>query len=183
MTSSVTGPVTTPPRYAITVLGHDRPGIIAEATECLAVLGLNLEDCTMTLLRGHFAMMLVCAGDLEGSAIEEALAPLTGDGTLGVTVREIPVEEPAAGVGTPWVLTVHGSDRPGIVSAVVARVADVGGNITDLTTRLAGDLYLLIAEIDLPEGADAAALEVAIGAAAAELGVGATLRPAEADDL
>ena len=29
----------------------------------LAGLGLNLEDSTMTLLRGHFAMMLICAGD------------------------------------------------------------------------------------------------------------------------
>ena len=37
---------------AITVLGHDRPGIIAETTGVLADLGLNLEDSTMTLLRG-----------------------------------------------------------------------------------------------------------------------------------
>jgi glycine cleavage system transcriptional repressor len=39
---------------AVTVLGHDRPGIIAETTAALARLGLNLEDSTMTLLRGHF---------------------------------------------------------------------------------------------------------------------------------
>ena len=50
---------------------------------------------------------------------------------------------------------MHGGDRPGIVSAVVAVIAGVGGNITDLTTRLAGDLYLLVAEVDLPSGADA----------------------------
>ena len=36
--------------HAITVLGHDRPGIIAETTDKLAGLGLNLEDSTMTLL-------------------------------------------------------------------------------------------------------------------------------------
>lgn len=173
----------TPPLHAITVLGHDRPGIIAETTERLADLGLNLEDSTMTLLRGHFAMMLVCAGDVAEAAIETALAPLTADGTLSVTVRAVPVDDAPAAPGEPWVLTVHGGDRPGIVSAVVAQVAAVGGNITDLTTRLAGDLYLLIAEIDLPDAADAVALGSAIQAAAAELGVGATLRPAEADDL
>jgi glycine cleavage system transcriptional repressor len=33
---------------AITVLGHDRPGIIAETAELLAALGLNLTDSTMT---------------------------------------------------------------------------------------------------------------------------------------
>ena len=133
--------------HAITVLGHDRPGIIAEATGRLAGLGLNLEDSTMTLLRGHFAMMLVCAGDAAATEIEAALAPLTTDGTLTVAVREVPQEHAApdasATGGTSWVLTVHGADRPGIVSSIVSEVARVGGNITDLTTRLAGNLYLL----------------------------------------
>ena len=176
--------------HAITVLGHDRPGIIAEATGHLAGLGLNLEDSTMTLLRGHFAMMLVCAGDAAATEIEAALAPLTTDGTLSVAVREVPPEQaqqagrcaPATG-GTSWVLTVHGADRPGIVSTIVSEVARVGGNITDLTTRLAGDLYLLLAELDLPAGVDVAAVEEAIKDAAAALGVGATLRAAESDDL
>ena len=173
--------------HAITVLGHDRPGIIAEATGCLAGLGLNLEDSTMTLLRGHFAMMLICAGDAADTDIEAALAPLTDDGTLTVTVREVPHEhaspQAAATGGTSWVLTVHGADRPGIVSAIVAEVARVGGNITDLTTRLAGHLYLLVAEIDLPAGVAVAPVEEAIKDAAVALGVGATLRAAESDDL
>jgi glycine cleavage system transcriptional repressor len=171
-------------RHAITVLGHDRPGIIAETTGLLAGLGLNLEDSTMTLLRGHFAMMLVCEGPAPGPEVEAALAPLADDGTLTVTVREVARAEPAyATPGTGWVLTVHGGDRPGIVSAVVGEVARVGGNITDLTTRLAGDLYLLVAEIDLPAGTDVEALRGAVDEAAAGLGVAATLREAEADDL
>ena len=169
--------------HAITVLGHDRPGIIAEATARLAGLGLNLEDSTMTLLRGHFAMTLVCAGSASDADIEAALAPLAADGTLTVTVREVPEEQAGGAAGSSWVLTVHGGDRPGIVSSVVGEVAAVGGNITDLTTRLAGDLYLLIAEIDLPAGADVAALEGAVASAATALGVRATLHEAEADDL
>ena len=169
--------------HAITVLGHDRPGIIAETTGILAGLGLNLEDSTMTLLRGHFAMMLISEGSSSSADIEEALQPLTADGTLTVSVREVPEEQPAATDGTSWVLTVHGGDRPGIVSSVVTEIARVGGNITDLTTRLAGDLYLLIAELDLPAGVDAHAVDDAIKIVAADLGVGATLRPAEADEL
>ena len=95
----------------------------------------------------------------------------------------MPAEQSAAAGGSPYVLTVHGGDRPGIVSSVVAEVAAVGGNITDLTTRLAGDLYLLIAEFDLPEGVDRSALEVAVSASAATLGVRATVRPADVDEL
>ncbi len=169
--------------HAITVLGHDRPGIIAETTQRLAGLGLNLEDSSMTLLRGHFAMTLVCAGSATRTDVEAALAGLTDGDRLTVTVREVPEEHPQRSSGSGWVLTVHGGDRPGIVSALVAEVAAVGGNITDLTTRLAGDLYLLLAEIDLPTGTDVAALDAAIAQAAAGLGIVATLREAEADEL
>jgi glycine cleavage system transcriptional repressor len=169
-------------QLAVTVLGHDRPGIIAETTGALARLGLNLEDSTMTLLRGHFAMMLITDGAAEREQVEEALADLTSDGSLSVSVREVP-EEGDQPRGTPYLLSVHGGDRPGIVSSVVAEVAAVGGNITDLTTRLAGDLYVLTAECDLPEDVDVASLERAIGTVAAELGVGASLRPVESDDL
>ena len=171
------------PLHAITVLGHDRPGIIAEATGRLAELGLNLEDSTMTLLRGHFAMTLICAGTASAAEVQDALVPLTADGTLTVTVREVPQERPGATDATPWVLTVHGGDRPGIVSSVVTEVAAVGGNITDLTTRLAGDLYLLVAEIDLPAGVDVTGVEAAIRSVAANVGVTATMRPAETDEL
>jgi glycine cleavage system transcriptional repressor len=169
--------------HAITVLGHDRPGIIAGTTERLAGLGLNLEDSTMTLLRGHFAMTLVCSGDASAAEVEEALAPLTADGTLTVTVREVPEEETRPPVGSQWVLTVHGGDRPGIVSAVIGEVAEVGGNVTDLTTRLAGDLYVLVAEVDLPTTVDTDALVGALRTVADRLGVGVTLRPAESDEL
>ena len=172
---------------AITVIGHDRPGIIAGTTAALADLGLNLEDSTMTLLRGHFAMMLVCKGDASSEEIERALSFLTEDGALDVAVREVPEEQAerrdADSAGPPYVLTVHGGDRPGIVSAVVGEVARTGGNITDLTTRLAGDLYLLIAEVDLPEGTDVEALTRALSGVADGLGVGATLRQVESDEL
>lgn len=169
--------------YAVTVIGHDRPGIIAATTDGLAGLGLNIEDSTMTLLRGHFAMVLLCRGSVEAVQLEQALAPLAAGGDLDVAVRPV-TDEPTPGAGgSAWVLTVHGGDRPGIVSEVVGQVAAVGGNITDLTTRLAGELYLLVAELHLPVDADVAEVEGAIRAAAERVGVTATLRPAEADEL
>lgn len=169
--------------HAVTVLGHDRPGIIAAATAGLAELGLNIEDSTMTLLRGHFAMMLLCRGAATRAQIEGALAPLVTDGELDVAVRAVTDEPAPASGGSRWVLTVHGGDRPGIVSAVVSQVATAGGNVTDLTTRLAGDLYLLVAELDLPAGTDVPAVEAEIKATAERVGVTASLRPVEADEL
>ena len=169
--------------HAITVLGRDRPGIIAETTRVLAELGLNIEDSTMTLLRGHFAMMLICAGEPVAGEIEKGLGGLTADGSLTVSVREIAEEPEQAAIGSTYVLTVHGGDRAGIVSTVAGEVARVGGNITDLTTRLSGDLYVLVAEVDLPTGCDVHGLQDALHAAGDRLGVGVTLRRVESDEL
>jgi glycine cleavage system transcriptional repressor len=168
---------------AVTVIGHDRPGIIARATGLLADLGANLEDSSMTILRGHFAMVLIASAEVSVPAAEHALAPLAADGTLSVSVREVPAEDEPAAVGPSYLLSVHGGDRPGIVSAVTREVAANGGNITDLTTRLSGDLYVLVAEVDLPARADVATLSERLAGVAQDLGVQVSLRPLDSDVL
>ena len=167
---------------AVTVVGHDRPGIIAQAAEVLAGVGMNLEDSSMTLLRGHFAMTLICAGTAPATEVEAALSPLVED-ALTVTVREIEEEAEQPALGDPYLVTVHGADRLGIVARLAGVIAAAGGNITDLTTRLASGLYVLVAEVDLPAGTDLAALEMTINRVGAELGVEAGLRPVERDEL
>ena len=167
---------------AITVLGHDRPGIIAQAADALADSGMNLEDSSMTLLRGHFAMTLICAGSASVAEVERALEPLA-DGSLTVDVRELPpVGQQRAAAGSTHLVTVHGADRLGIVARLAGVVAGAGGNITDLTTRLSGELYVLLAEVDLDPAATAQ-LEADLAAAASELGVGVTVRQLERDEL
>jgi glycine cleavage system transcriptional repressor len=166
---------------AITVIGHDRPGIVADVSEALARLGANLTDSTMTRLRGHFTWTLVCSG--PGAAeVEAALDPLAAGGQLLATVREVGAEVEAAAAGEPYLMSVHGADRLGIVAAVTRVLAEAGGNITDLTTRLSGPLYVLVAEVDLPSGtADRVAARLA--EVAAGLDVEVTLRPSETDVL
>jgi len=46
---------------AVSAIGADRPGIVAAVTGVLVDRGCNLEDASMSILRGHFAMMLVVA--------------------------------------------------------------------------------------------------------------------------
>ena len=167
--------------YAITLIGQDRPGIIAGAAEILAGLRLNLTDSTMTRLRGHFAMTLICTGP-PAEAVEKALAPLTSDGGLLSTVRGVQPEADTVASGEPYLVSVHGADRLGIVAAVTRVVAAAGGNITDLTTRLTGPLYVLVAEVDLPPGA-ASALREQLAQVAGEIGVDVMLRRAESEIL
>ena len=169
-------------RLAVTVVGHDRPGIIATAADALAGCGMNLEDSSMTLLRGHFAMTLVCAGDARPAEVEAALAGLAGP-DLAVAVHEMPADADRPPAGTPYLVTVHGADRLGIVARLASVLAGLGGNITDLTTRLSGDLYVLLAEVDLPPELAADALERQVTRVAEQLGVDVTVRPLDRDEL
>src|SRR6202008_3173902 len=110
--------------------------------------------------------------------VQAAPDPLAARSRLLATVRSVGAEEAAVPAGEPYVLSVHGADRLGIVAAVTRVLADAGGNITDLTTRLAGPLYVLVAEVDLLPGS-AEATELRLNEAAAGLGVDVVLRRAE----
>lgn len=170
---------------AVTVLGDDRPGIVAELTAVLAELGGNLEDSTMTLLRGHFAMVVLVDTDAPLDQVEAGLEALGESGALSVDVRELsePSRGQAAGTGPTWSLRVHGADRPGIVAAITRVLADHGGNIVDLGTRLGDQLYVLLAEVELPAGSDPQALEAALQGAAQALGVWVHFGPVDDEVL
>jgi hypothetical protein len=63
------------PELAVTAVGADRPGIIARVTRVLYEHGGNLEDSSMTILGGHFAIMLLVDAPTDAATLE------TGAGT------------------------------------------------------------------------------------------------------
>lgn len=145
---------------AVTVIGDDRPGIVAGITRQLFELGCNLEDVSSVILRGHFTMMLIVHAPEGVSAIdaESSLAAVAAEMGLVVRVGEVSdAHEP----GTPptHVVSVYGSDRPGIVFHVADALAARGVNITDLRSRVidATDgsqaAYVVMMEVVAPEGA------------------------------
>ena len=167
---------------AVTVLGRDRPGIVADVTRALADLHGNLEDSTMTLLRGHFAMVLLVRTGAGAAAVEAALRPLCAGGSLVINARVLGESALSEVHGQSYALRVHGADRPGIVATITAVVARHGANIVDLCTRLVDGLYVLMAELQLPEGASVVGLSAELKGAAEELGVEVHLSPID-DDL
>jgi glycine cleavage system transcriptional repressor len=167
---------------AVTVLGQDRPGIVADVTGALADLHGNLEDSTMTLLRGHFAMVLLVHTGAGAAAVEAALRPLCADGSLVINARVLDDPAPSPVHGPSYALRVHGADRPGIVATITAVVSRHGANIVDLGTRLVDGLYVLTAELELPGDASVVGLEAELKGAAGELGVEVHLSPID-DDL
>lgn len=172
----------------VTAVGADRPGIVAAVTGVLLEHGGNLEDTAMTRLGGHFAMVLVVEvpGVEDAAALESALATATAPLGLTVTVRGVDDLDAPAETGSPWAVTVHGADRPGIVHRVAEALARQGANIVDLSTRRlatdAGTGYVVLLEVLLADGTEDA-VAAALAALGRDLGVDVHLRPDEADVL
>lgn len=162
--------------YAVTAVGPDRPGEVAAVAEALAGLGANLEDASMTRLRGHFAMTLVASVEAERQQVEQALAPVGDASGLHITVWEVGPEAAPDAAGRPWRVTLHGADRTGIVAGVTRALAASGGNITDLSCRLVGDLYVMTLDVDAAE-------EPQLAEVADRLGVTLHVAPADEDLL
>jgi glycine cleavage system transcriptional repressor len=171
-------------RLSITAIGRDRPGIVAAVTKVLFEQGCNLADCAMTMLGGQFAMiMLLDAPDgLTAEQLGEALGQVESALELSIDVHTAPPGSTPP-PSRPYVLSVYGADHPGIVYRVTAELADRQVNITDLMSRMMGDLYTVVLDVDLPEGLDAGELEADLRAIAQEVGLDLTFRQAEIDEL
>jgi glycine cleavage system transcriptional repressor len=152
--------------YALSAIGRDRPGIVAEVTGTLLRHGVNMADSQMAILGGHFAMMIVLESSEETdvevlrSDLEFSRAKLELE---AVSLSEI--DEAQARIDEPsHMITLYGADHPGIVNAVTAALAEHGVNITDLDTHLVGDetdpAYMMILEVALPDGLLGNELEV-----------------------
>jgi glycine cleavage system transcriptional repressor len=185
--------------FAVTAIGRDRPGIVAAVTRNLLEHHLNVEDSQMTILRGHFTMMLVVSGaaEVEARALRADLERTAAQLDLEAVSLDEVTEAGAADASTPThIVTVYGTDHQGIVHAVAAALADCGVNITDLNTRLVGDipsgdrngdggegLYAMMVEVAMPSGLSAKGLESLLEATKREQGVEITIRELEQDVL
>ena len=178
-------------------VGADRPGIVAAVAAVFVEQGCNLEDTSMTILGGHFAMMLVVDAPegQDAAGLESALTGPARSLDLVVTVRpivDLPPVVPVAGESRTddderWTVSVYGADHPGIVHAVASTLASMGVNIVDLSTRVIGDpdrpVYAMVMEVELPAVVKAADLGRRLAELGDELEVSCSLHPSEADIL
>jgi glycine cleavage system transcriptional repressor len=175
--------------FAVSAIGRDRPGIVAGVTEGLLDVEGNVEDSRMTNLGGHFAvMLLVSTPDDHGlERVEAALAPLRERlGLEALSVDEVIDAEERSGAGPDHVITVYGSDHPGIVHAISAGLAAAGVNITDLQTRLGGSaeapIYMMLLEVEVGD-VDLSALTTHLREIAGRAAVEIEIRPLDPETL
>ncbi len=146
--------------FAVTVISKDRPGIVADTTEILFRLGCNIEDSSCTMLGGDFAMILIVSHPrpFAKTRLTEEFKVLKEEKQIAAVVRMLDENEVLASKlsGELCLVSVYGSDQPGIVYRVTRALADRRVNIMDLNTKLIGTpeapVYVLMLEATLPEG-------------------------------
>lgn len=160
--------------FVLTILGHDRPGLVEALANVVASHGGNWLESRMARLANKFAgVLLVDVPEDRAAAFSEALAGLRTHGLTVVVERA-----DAAGLATSRPshrLDLEGQDRPGIVREVSSALARLGVSVDELETSwrsapmTAETLFAARAELHLPEGVSAGDVRRALEAIAQDL--------------
>ncbi|MBI4711552.1 MAG: hypothetical protein HY767_03710 [Candidatus Omnitrophica bacterium] len=177
-------------KILITVSGKDKPGIIAKVSGLLFARGCNLEDISMTLLEGQFAMMMTAC--LPSPAVK--IRVLQGLELLGSTPwsldchmteleGKITGRKKHAKGSLPYMITAFGKDRTGIVYEVSRALAGMRVNITDLDSRILGKgaktTYAMLLEVDVPGHGVLVRLQALLAKVSKKLKIEIQIKPLE----
>jgi glycine cleavage system transcriptional repressor len=126
--------------FILSAMGKDRPGIVADVSEVIYECGGNIEDSSMSLLRNHFALLLLFSTEREevNQKLSPALKRLEWEKKLTVFYSSITFEEayPKWEEQTDrFKITTSGVDHAGIVFKICRLLADRKVNIIDMETR------------------------------------------------
>lgn len=165
--------------FAVSLVGKDRPGIVAAITEGLFHLGSNIADSSCTMLGGEFAMILIISikSPFSKTKLVDELKPVCDKMGMSLGVRSLNADEVARQENKDEIcmISVYGADQPGIVYRVTRELALQNINITDLNTKLIGTIeepvYVLMLEVALPDGHTAEAVERTLETLKKELNV------------
>ncbi|MFN2426909.1 MAG: glycine cleavage system protein R [Candidatus Binatia bacterium] len=165
--------------FAMAAIGRDRPGIVADLSECVYACGCNLEDASMTMLGSEFATLMLVSGsgaDLP-DRLYEATKRLEWERHLTVFLRPVDGPGQAAVDGGDFTLSAVGVDRAGIVAGVARVLADHDVLITDLrgeakpVAESGTPLYTLRIRMRVPASSPFPALRDALELVGSDLGI------------
>lgn len=122
----------------LTLMGHDRVGIVKEITNILVKHGGNVVNSRMARLGGEFAMLaLISLAEKDLAALEADLQKLRGEGfQITLFPTENNYAEKYAG-WLPYQIEVLGADHEGIIYEIAHYLAQQGINFEDVETTTA----------------------------------------------
>lgn len=175
----------------LTAIGRDRVGIVAELTGLLFEMGCNLLDSSMTLLRGEFAIILMVSlpENKSKEAFEKRLKDFEAQTSLTIHVKELANEElvDMPQTGSPYIVSVYGADKAGIVSGITHALSELELNITDVETKRIGEgaesIFVMILEVMVPPSLQESKLRSHLTSVSKHLEVDISIRPLEVYEL
>lgn len=165
--------------YMLTLVGNDRPGIVAHISAALYDAGCHLGEASMMRLGGNFTIMLMVKYEGRAKALDDIIEPVAD--SMGLHYHVDQIKGHLHQHLLPDVrITVYGADRSGIVARVSGALAEAGLHILDLESDVAGSkdkpIYIMHIEGHASEGIEA--LRSALEIVATE-GVEVSLTPIE----
>jgi glycine cleavage system transcriptional repressor len=150
----------------ISVLGEDRPGIIAAVTKVIFERDFNIEDVSQTILQNQFSGIFIATGPQSVSAddLHRVLEKSTVGFDLHFHVRQLDSVDITWTTCDcePFIITTRGPDRKGLVAGVTALLAKHNVNVTQLRAVFRGGedpgRNVMIYEVDIPLDVDLKAL-------------------------
>lgn len=157
-------------KFIISILGEDRPGIIAAVTKVLFETDFNIEDVSQTILQNQFSGIIITEGpdDITPEGLCRKLEDDTVALNLHFHVRALGSDEITWTTCEcePFVITTRGPDRKGLVANITALLAARNVNVTQLQAAFRGgidpDRNIMIYEVDIPLDVDRQELRKAL---------------------
>ncbi len=142
----------------MTVLGHDRPGLVESLAKIVNQFGANWLESRMAHLAGQFAGIVhVEVEPHQADALVASLRQLDRQG-LTVIVQQDSGPSESAETFAPLVMELLGGDRPGIVHEVTHVLASRNVNVEQFQSACVsapmsgGKLFHATAQLRLPSG-------------------------------
>lgn len=164
-------------KLIISVLGYDRPGIIAAITRILFEHDGNIENVNQTILQSQFAGTFIAsipsASGLKSiqRALEAEMAAMSLQVHLMPFTPVPPIFDNVK--HQPFIITTQGPDRKGLVAGITEVMARHGINVTNLQAVFKGGDApgdnIMIYEVDIPGATDWQAFNKELRTRASEL--------------
>ena len=121
----------------LTLVGQDRPGIVAKITTALYDAGAKLGEASMMRLGGNFTIMLMVKTEHTTTELNSIIEPVATKMQLTAHFQPIVASLHHHEIPDSHI-SVYGADRPGIVSKTTTCLLEAGFNIMDLESDVAG---------------------------------------------
>ncbi|MCU7798937.1 MAG: amino acid-binding protein [gamma proteobacterium symbiont of Lucinoma myriamae] len=122
----------------LTLVGQDKPGIVAKITTALFDADAQLGEASMMRLGGNFTIMLMVKSEQSIEQLNQSIEQVVKELKLTSSFQEIEAKLHQHEIPDTRI-TVYGADRPGIVAKATTHLLDAGFNIMDLESDVAGD--------------------------------------------